>query len=68
MLRTLLLLIALLIVIGIGLIYTGYIDIGRNADGSVTMETKDVTVGTTTKNVSVEVPSVTTTNGSGNAQ
>jgi hypothetical protein len=63
MLRTLLLLIALLIVIGIGLIYTGYIDIGRNADGSVTMETKDVTVGTTTKNVSVEVPSVTVENG-----
>jgi len=63
MLRTLLLLIALLIVIGIGLVYTGYIDIGRSIDGSVTIETKDVKVGTTTKNVSVEVPSVTVENG-----
>jgi hypothetical protein len=63
MLRTILLLIALLIVIGIGLVYTGYIDIGRNADGSVTMDTKDVTVGTTTKNIQVEVPSVTVENG-----
>lgn len=63
MLRTFLLLIALLIVIGIGLVYTGYLDIGRNNDGSVTVQTKDVTVGTTTKNVSVEVPSVTVENG-----
>lgn len=63
MLRTLLLLIALLIVIGIGLVYTGYIDIGRNSDGSVTVDTKDVTVGTTTKNIQVEVPSVTVENG-----
>ena len=63
MLRTILLLIALLIVIGIGLVYTGYLDIGRNADGSVTMDTKDVTVGTTTKNIQVEVPSVTVENG-----
>lgn len=63
MLRTFLLLIALLIVIGIGLVYTGYIDIGRNTDGSVTVDTKDVTVGTTTKNIQVEVPSVTVENG-----
>ena len=63
MLRTFLLLIALLIVIGIGLVYTGYIDIGRNSDGSVTVDTRDVTVGTTTKNIQVEVPSVTIENG-----
>jgi len=63
MLRTFLLVIALLIVIGIGLVYTGYIDIGRNSDGSVTVDTRDVTVGTTTKNIQVEVPSVSVENG-----
>jgi len=60
MLRTILLLIALLIVIGIALIYTGAINIGRGTDGSVTIETQDVTVGT--KNVSVEVPTVSVDN------
>jgi hypothetical protein len=58
MLRTLLLLIALLIVIGIALIYTGVIGTARNADGSVSIETRDVKVGTTTKNIQVEVPTV----------
>ena len=53
MLRTFLLLIALLIVIGIALVYTGVIDIGRNSNGSVTIETQDVEVGTTTRNVQV---------------
>ncbi len=78
MLRTFLLLIALLIVIGIALIYTGYINLGRNSDGSVSIQTKDVEVGTTTTNVQVpvvkmetrqvEVPSVGLENSSGNAQ
>jgi hypothetical protein len=63
MLRILLLLIALVIVICAALVYVGYIDIGRNSDGSMTLETKDVTVGTTTKNIQVEVPSVAVENG-----
>jgi uncharacterized protein (UPF0333 family) len=62
MLRTILLLIALLLVIGIALIYTGVIDINRGQDGSVKIETRDVEVGTTTKNIQVEVPSVSVDN------
>ena len=78
MLRTLLLLIALLVVIAIALIYTGYVNVGRNSDGSVSIETKDVEFGTTTRNVQVpvvktetrqvEVPSVSVENSQGNAQ
>ena len=78
MLRTFLLLIALLIVIGIALIYTGAINIGQNSNGSVSIETKDVEVGTTTTNVQVpvvkmetrqvEVPSVGVENSQENAQ
>ncbi len=64
MLRTLLLLIALLIVIGIALIYTGVIDVGRTSTGSVKIETRDVEVGTTTRNVQVEVPAVIVENSS----
>lgn len=60
MLRTILLLIALLLVIGIALIYTGAINIGRGSDGSVKIETQDVEVGT--KNVSVEVPTISVEN------
>jgi len=55
MVRTFLLFIALLIVIGIGLVYSGWITPNRNADGSVTVETRDVSVGTTTTNVQVPV-------------
>jgi len=62
MLRTILLLIALLLVIGIALIFTGVIDINRGQDGSVSIETRDVKVGTTTKNIQVEVPSVAVDN------
>ena len=78
MIRTILLLIAFLVVILVALVYTGYIDLYRNANGSVSIQTKDVEVGTTTTNVAVpvvrtetrqvEVPSVAVTNGQGNGQ
>ena len=76
--RTILLLIALVVLIAMALVWTGVINLNRGSDGSVSIETRDVRVGTTTTNVQVpvvktetrqvEVPSVTTTNGSGNAQ
>ena len=56
MLRTLLLLIALIIVIGIALVGFGVINLNRNTNGAVTIETRDVEVGTTTANV--QVPAV----------
>jgi hypothetical protein len=78
MLRTLLLLIALIIVIGIALIASGYVNLNQRSDGSVSIETKDVEVGTTTTNVQVpvvkmetrqvETPSVSVTNDQGNIQ
>ena len=68
MLRTLLLLIALLILIVIGLVALGVINLNTSGDGGVTIQTRDVEVGTTEKNVQlpvvrlenrkVEVPSV----------
>ena len=54
MLRTLLLLIALLIVIGIALVAFGVVNLNREG-GGVSIETKDVEVGTTTTNVQVPV-------------
>jgi len=78
MLRTLLLLIALLVVIGIALVATGYVNLRQDSNGTVSIETQDVEVGTTTTNVQVpvvkmetrqvETPSVSVTNGQGNAQ
>ncbi len=79
MLRTLLLLIALLIVIGIALVSLGVINLNRSSDGGVTIETRDVEVGTTAANVQmpvvrmenrkVQVPSVGVEgNDQGNAQ
>jgi len=78
MLRTLLLLVALLVVIAIALVYTGYVNLNRSADGTLSIEPKTVEVGTTPANVQVpvvkmetrqvEVPSVAVTNGQGNAQ
>jgi len=56
MLRTLLLLIALIIVIGIALVGFGVINLNRGSDGGVTIETRDVEVGTTPANV--QVPAV----------
>lgn len=55
MLRTLLLLIALLIVIGIALVAFGVINL-RQDSGGVSIETRDVEVGTT--NATVQVPVV----------
>ena len=54
MLRTLLLFIALLIVIGIALVAFGVVNLRQDSDG-VSIETSDVEVGTTVKNVSVPV-------------
>ena len=78
MLRTLLLLIALLVVIGIALVMSGYVNLNQSSDGAVSIQTKDVEMGTTSTNVQVpvvrmetrqvETPSVSVTNGQGNAQ
>ena len=55
MLRTLLLVIALVVVIGIALVAFGVVNLNRASDGTVTLETRDVEVGTTTTNVQVPV-------------
>ena len=55
MLRKLLLLIALLILIVIALVGFGIINLNRGSDGTVSIETKDVEVGTTTANVQLPV-------------
>jgi hypothetical protein len=55
MLRTLLLLIALLILIGIALVALGVINLNRGSDGGVTIKTSDVEVGTTERNVQLPV-------------
>ena len=78
MLRTLLLLVALLVVIGMALIWSGAVNLRQGSDGTVSIETKDVEVGTTTTTVEVpvvktetrqvEVPSVSVENSQGNAQ
>jgi hypothetical protein len=78
MVRTILLLIALLVLIAIGLIWAGVINLNRNANGSVSIETRDVSVGTAPANVQVpvvkmetrqvSVPNVAVTNGQGNGQ
>ena len=78
MLRTLLILIALIVVIGIALVSFGVVNLSRSGDGTVTLETRDVEVGTTTTNVSmpvvrteqkqVEVPSIGVADESGNEQ
>ena len=70
--RTILLVIALLIVIAMALVWTGVINLNRNANGSVSIETKNVEIGTTKANVQVptvrtetrqvDVPSVTVGN------
>jgi hypothetical protein len=55
MLRTLLLLIALLILIVIGLVALGVINLNTSGNGGVTIQTRDVEVGTTEKNVQLPV-------------
>jgi hypothetical protein len=76
--RTLLLVIALLLVVGIVLVATKVIDLSRDSNGAVTLKTNDVTFGTTPANVTVpevtlkdrqiEVPSVTVGNSQANTQ
>ena len=76
--RTILLLIAFIIVIVMALVWTGYINLNRHDNGSVSIDAKSVEVGTTSTNVQVpvvkmetrqvEVPSVAVTNGQSNAQ
>ena len=75
--RTFLLLIALLIVIGIALVYTGAIRTRADGNGIV-VDTPEVRVGTETRNVQVpvvktetrqvEVPSIGVTNSQANQQ
>ena len=55
MLRTLLILIALVVLIVIGLVATGYLNLQREPDGGMTLRTRDVEVGTGTANVQVPV-------------
>jgi hypothetical protein len=55
MLRILLLLIALLILIAIGLVATGVVNFNRSSEGGVTIQTRDVEVGTTEANVQLPV-------------
>ena len=55
MLRTILLVVLLLIVIVIALISFGIINLHQGSDGTVSIRTSDVEVGTTTTNVQVPV-------------
>jgi preprotein translocase subunit SecF len=78
MLRTLLLIVALVVIIGIVLVATGVVHLNRDANGNVTVTTNPVTIGTETRNVTVpvvrtetrqiETPSVTVGNSAANAQ
>lgn len=78
MLRTLLLLIALIVALFIVLVMTGVVNL-RQDGNSVSLETRDIEVGTTPTNVQlpavrienrqVELPSISVTDGNGaNAQ
>ena len=55
MLRTLLLIVALLILIGIALVAFGAINLRQGSDGTVQIETKDVEIGKSVTNVQVPV-------------
>ena len=55
MLRTILLVVVLLIVIVIALVSFGFINLHQSSDGTVSIRTTDVEVGTTTTNVQVPV-------------
>ena len=78
MLRTLLLIVALVVIIGIVLVATGVVHLNRDANGNVTVTTNPVTIGTETRNVTVpvvrtetrqiETPSITVGNSAANAQ
>jgi preprotein translocase subunit SecF len=76
--RTLLLFVALLALIGVVLVKTGYLNLNRGADGNLSVQTRDINVGSTTTNVQVpvvrmetrqvEVPSVGVTGNQTNTQ
>ena len=78
MLRTLLLVVALVVLIGIVLVATGVVHLNRDAGGNVTVTANPVTVGTenrtiqvpvvTMENRTVQTPTVTVGNGQANAQ
>ena len=78
MLRTLLLIVALVVIIGIVLVATGVVHLNRDANGNVTVTANPVTVGTenrtiqvpvvTMENRTVQVPAVSVGNGQANAQ
>ena len=78
MLRTLLLIVALVLVIGIALVATGVIHLNRDGNGAVTVTANPVTVTTenrtvqvpvvTMENRTVQVPTVSVGNGQANAQ
>jgi hypothetical protein len=55
--RTLLLLVALLLIIGVVLVATGVVNLSRDSNGALTVSTENVTIGTTPTNVTV--PEVT---------
>jgi len=55
MLRTLLLLLVVIVLIGIALVALGVINLNRGSDGGVTIQTRDVEVGTTSANVQLPV-------------
>ena len=58
MLRTILLLIALLLLIVLGLVWAGVIQLREQPGGGVAVETSDVEVGTTSRNLQVPLPTV----------
>jgi hypothetical protein len=60
MLRTLLLVVALVIIIGIVLVATGVVHLNRDGNGNVTATVNPVTVGT--QNTTIQVPVVTMEN------
>jgi len=60
MLRTLLLILALVVIIGIVLVATGVVHLNRDAGGNVTVTANPVTVGT--ENRTIQVPVVTMEN------
>jgi hypothetical protein len=60
MLRTLLLVVALVVIIGIVLVATGVVHLNRDASGNVTVSANPVTIGT--QNSTVQVPVVTMEN------
>ncbi|HTU12952.1 MAG TPA: hypothetical protein VMG08_18830 [Allosphingosinicella sp.] len=55
MLRTLLLVVALVVIVGIVLVATGVVHLNRDANGNVTVTANPVTVGTENRTVQVPV-------------